>query len=116
MNNKRTHPRCEVDILITVTDKNNGEVIGNLGNISLGGFMLISNRSLPINRLYQLKISVPQPDGATSVVNIGADSLWAQQLPDKETFWTGFQIIDISDEDAKLIEKLCSGWETSQTG
>jgi len=111
MNDKRTHPRSKVDIPITVTDLNNGQVIGNLGNISLGGFMLISNRSLPLNRLYQLYIPLPQPDGSTRTVNIGADSLWVQQLPDKATFWTGFQIIDISEEDAGLIERLCAEWE-----
>jgi len=112
MKDSRAHPRIETDSQIRVTDTNSGEVIGTLGNISLGGFMLISEKSLPLNRLYQFNISFPQPDGATKSIEIGADSLWSQQLPDKTTFWFGFQIIDVSEEDAKLIENFCAEQES----
>ncbi len=108
MENNRAHPRIRIDTQITVTDTNSGQIIGTLGNISPGGFMLISEESLPLNRLYQFNISFPQPDGSSRSVRIGADSLWSQQLPDKTTFWFGFQIIDVSEEDAQLIEALCA--------
>lgn len=108
MEDNRTHPRIQIDTQIRVTDRNSGQIIGTLGNISLGGFMLISEESLPLNRLYQFTISFPQPDGSTKNIEVGADSLWSQQLPNENTFWFGFQIIDVSEEDARLIEHYCA--------
>jgi hypothetical protein len=101
---QRLHSRIPVEGVIQVQDINSGKILGNLANISHGGFMLISDRDLPLNHLFQLKLLIT-PDRH---IPIGAESLWGQQASevDDQALWYGFQIIDISDQAQASLEAL----------
>lgn len=110
MQEKRTSPRKQLEKTIEIIDINAGEAMGTLANISLGGFMLISKSETPLNQLYQLRIHFPSPIDGETGIDVGAESLWCNDATGPGSYWTGFQIIDISDQGTRLIERLIENW------
>lgn len=111
MQENRASPRKRVNEKIQVRDINTDKIIGNLVNISSGGLMLISDRLLTPNRLFQLCLILPVPIDGIPVIEFGAECLWVQDNSETgRPCWAGFQIIDISDSGTELIERLIRAW------
>ena len=113
MQEQRTHPRKQIEKKIEITDINSGDVLGSLVNISLGGFMLISSAEQPLNQLFQLRIDFPAPIDGETGIDLGAESLWCNDATGPGSFWTGFQIIDLSDQGMELVQRLIDNWAVS---
>lgn len=110
MQEKRSDPRRRIDQKIEIVDVNSDAALGTLANISQGGFMLLSEKAMPTNKLYQLRIPFPAPIDEATSVELGAESLWCNAATGPGSFWTGFQIIDISDHGSELVTRLIEGW------
>ena len=89
-----------------IIDLDSGKHIGNLLNISTGGLMLLGNNPIELDKLYQLEIRLASPINGLSTIQLGADSLWSNPSSDGSSFWTGFQIIDISDDCQRAVNQL----------
>lgn len=112
MSDKRSQPRKICDARIDILSAENDQIIGNLVNISHSGFMMITTQSLPENYVFQFKIVFDADQADAPVVQVGAESLWIQEVEGSEQRWVGFHIIDISESDQALIDKLigeCEG-------
>lgn len=110
MPDKRSNPRKICDTRIDILDVESNEVIGTLVNMSVSGFMMISEKSLPENYVFQFKV-VFSPGAADShTIQLGAESLWIQEVEGSNQRWIGFHIIDISDSDKAVISALIGGW------
>ncbi|MCP3870224.1 MAG: PilZ domain-containing protein [Gammaproteobacteria bacterium] len=105
MQELRFHPRIPVDKNIGIVDINTETTLGRLANLSLGGFMLLAHSEIAPNQLFQLRLQLPEKSGD---IELGAECLWSQETSDQRHYWAGFQIIDISDQNANLIEQLLS--------
>ncbi len=110
MQNKRIGIRKRPNESIAIFDVNTGHAVGHLANISMGGLMLVGQISTAPGSLFQLKIPLPMPIHGTSTVEFGAESLWCLRAKETSRYWTGLQIIDISDSASKTIAALISGW------
>ncbi|MBV1915171.1 MAG: PilZ domain-containing protein [Pseudomonadales bacterium] len=106
MTNNRTETRTTITSEVMVIDLDSGKHIGNLLNISTGGLMLLGTDPIELDKLYQLEIQLASPVNGLSTIQVGADSLWSNPSSDSSTFWTGFQIIDISDDSQRAINQL----------
>ena len=91
---------------IPVRDAMTREYVGTLGNVSADGLMVIGQSKLGDNLLMQLEFTVEGRDGTLEHVMVGAESLWCSPALRPDSFWTGFKIIDISADDAALLEDL----------
>jgi hypothetical protein len=112
MNEKRSNPRKNTDGLIKALDLNTDELLGTLVNISKSGFLLVGSHPIEPKRVYQLRLELEPPIAETEAIECGAESLWADSAPEGSSHWTGFQIIDINEDDAKSIEELFEQTET----
>jgi len=110
MSERRVDDRIPVDSNIDVIDLATERRVGVLANISLHGFMLLCNSRCNEERLYQLRIRVPQQGGGHREIDVGAESHWCQPLGEGGTSWVGFSIFDINDEDARFVERLIAQW------
>ncbi len=107
MNDKRTSERKPVSGLIEVLDLPRGQTAGHLANISSGGFMLVAREyEIEPNMVFQFRFFFPTPIMDRDTIDCGAESLWSEPAVGEKGYWAGFQIIDISDQDAELFSYL----------
>jgi len=86
-----------------------GTLLGNIVNISQGGFMLSSHDTIiPEGGIYQLKLLEEQ---SAMVINLGATCLWQTEANAANSHWAGFHIIDISSADEELLKSYISSLE-----
>jgi len=102
----RGHDRIEVSEVILVTDRQSSEVLGQLVNISEEGFMLLGAKPVAEDNIFQLSLDFGAESENTSPILIGVESLWCHASSDQTQFWSGFYIIDISDEDLERVRNL----------
>ena len=96
MSNRRRLERKRPDQLITVYDVTTGDNLGRLANITTDGIMLVSQRRISVG---------DDPMNGVDRVDFGAESLWTMAADEQEDYhWTGFQIIDISNESVDFID------------
>jgi len=85
---------------IAVTNAFTGEVVGDVGNLSIDGMLLIANRALPDHALYQLSFELPGRNGAPARhLEVGVHEQWTEPAAAPDQFWAGFRIIDIGPDD-----------------
>lgn len=101
MREHRRSPRKRALQAIHVTDAMTGEVIGQVGNLSLDGMLLIANRALADNALFQFAFNLPGPARTPPPrrLDIGVHEQWSEPAAIPGQFWTGFRIIDVDPRD-----------------
>jgi len=106
----RSHDRIEISEVIRVINRQTGDSIGQLVNISEEGLMLQGPDPIPENGIYQLSLEF-EADSASAAdgpLMIGVESLWCHSSSDQAQHWSGFYIIDISEHDLQRIQQLAS--------
>jgi len=111
MQNKRFSIRKRPNESIAIFDVNAGHSLGHLANISMGGLMLVGSISTAPGSLFQLQMPLSTPIYGADTIEFGVESLWCLRAKDTCSYWTGFQIIDISDSASNTIAALISGWQ-----
>lgn len=107
MNDRRRLERKRPNQSITVYDVTTGDDMGRLANITTEGIMLVSQKDIPVGRIFQLQLMLEDPLNGIDRVDFGAESLWTAEADEQKNYlWTGFQIIDISTESIDFIDNL----------
>ena len=106
----RGQKRIEVSEVIRVVDRQTGSTIGQLVNISEDGLMLMGAEPVPENSIYQLSLefAADSASAAGGPVMVGVESLWCHSSSDQAQHWSGFYIIDISEQDLVRIRQLAT--------
>lgn len=92
----RRHVADSVPVIDTMTD----EVVGQLGNLSESGMLLIATAPLVEDGLYQLRFHL---GGRGQAINVGLHLLWSVAANTPGQSWCGFRFLTISDEQRGLI-------------
>ena len=88
---------------IMVLDRINESSIGTIANISSTGFMLVTDRFIDTDSVFQLNLGCDTLDIS---IDIGAVCLWTTEASSAESFWSGFHIIDISESAQANLDML----------
>jgi hypothetical protein len=94
----RRRTRLPVPVIDTMTD----QLLGQLGNLSATGMMLIGARAPTSAAIYQVSLALPGSDGAMLLV--GIQEQWNEPASTLGQHWSGYRIIGISERDAGQIE------------
>ena len=103
MNNKRRVARKRPDVSLRVTDAMTGEVVGQLGNLSMDGMMLIAQSPINEDALYQFTFQLPNSYGQLRPIEVGAHQLWADAPAVNGQAWIGFRFIDVAPDDEEVL-------------
>lgn len=95
--------RRKVEHSIEVLDTMTEQTIGHVSDLSETGMLLILDRALVSDALYQLRFKLPDGQGREHALDIGAHELWSDQASAPGQVWTGFRFIDLSAEDLAFI-------------
>lgn len=98
MQERRKFPRKRTTKLLEIFDVNTDEHVGNVVDISLSGILLICNREIEDNSVFQLALKIPEDYEGDGQIEFGAEVLWAEISSDSNQSWIGIHIIDISVE------------------
>ena len=92
MPDRRRHPRVPAPFEINVFDKNTGEHIGRLVNLSLEGIMLVGGKPTTINCVYECRMTLPVSIYGKNEIAFDAVCLWSSKIKDSERYQGGFSI------------------------
>lgn len=99
---------------IQVTNSITTEAIGYIGNLSVDGMLLIANRALPDNALFQFSFELPgHPVAQARRLEIGVHEQWSEPASIPGQFWAGFRIIDIAPADRTALAAWVDAREES---
>jgi len=105
MSERRRATRKPVGDRLTVTDSMTGEVMGVVGNLSHDGVLLILNRAVQSDTLYQVQFRIPDGFGHEPI-EVGIHEQWTEPMrrgPGGGEYWAGFRIIDIAPADRERL-------------
>lgn len=95
-NESRRMPRRAVTGTVEVIDTMSGERIGQLGNLSVGGMLLMASTRLDEDALYQLRFALPDSPG--DAVEVGAHVLWCDAASAPGQSWAGIRFLGLEPE------------------
>jgi PilZ domain len=107
----RRSPRKPPGVIIQVANTLTGDIIGRLGNISAEGMMLVANRPVVDDALYQLQFHLPDEHGRLHPIEVGVHEQWSEEANVPGQYWVGFRIIDIAPADATVLHDWLNGSE-----
>ena len=96
---RRRRAPHQIQVYNAITD----EAIGRIGNLSVDGMLLISNRSVPEDALFQLAFVLPCTGGRPRRIEIGVHEQWTEACSYPGQYWAGFRIIDIGPDDYRAL-------------
>ncbi len=102
-NRERKHLFLYLDIL----DRKTGEIIGQLGDISSGGLMIITTHDIPLHIIKHLRIRLPDDENFDHPhLDIDVETRWAKPDINPELQCIGCQFLEISPRQHTLIVEI----------
>lgn len=103
---ERKYERKEPTQPVTIIDVINGGEFGELVNVSVEGIMVMTDKEIPTQSIYQLSLQLHSEIQGSSTVELGGDCLWCRKIENFHRYWAGFQIIDASDLALEQLQEL----------
>jgi hypothetical protein len=101
----RRSPRKRAEFTVEVTDVIQRRPLGQLGDLSKGGLMLISPRTPRAEAIYQLRVPLAGMQHPDPTIEVGVQALWHRLAAVPGQVWAGYRIIAISDADSHLLTR-----------
>jgi hypothetical protein len=106
---ERRTRRKPVAFATTVMDVITGLPIGQIGNLSGTGMLLICPAAPPSAAVHQVRLPLPGDGDTPPCIEAGIQEQWHESPDGAELVWAGYRIIAISEEDdARLDAWLAS--------
>ena len=106
MDERRRLHRRHILFYSRVFDRKTGVFLGYLGNMNEGGLMIISEGAIDVDRIFLLRIDLPEDIYSRTVLNFKAKSVWCRKDVDPNFHNTGFELIEISKNGKDIISQI----------
>lgn len=110
-NNQRRAERKRASVTTMVTDVISGLPIGQLGNLSSSGMLLICAQPPRSEALYQISMVLPGASrmlAETQPIEIGIQEQWHEIAASSGQVWAGYRIVAINDIDSARLDSWLS--------
>lgn len=112
MKERRKQERKNLVAYTQVFDLYGGNLLGYLGDLTVLGAMIISEKPMKPDTEISLAIELPElPDINTLRMSLNARVAWCQQDLSPQYFNIGFEFKEVSTEQKKLIESIIQNYE-----
>jgi hypothetical protein len=106
LNEKRKLKRRHLIYYLRVFSLPAGELLGHLVDITPEGLMIIGENPIPTEQDYLLHMDLPSEIMGKEKLEFRATSKWSRKDVDPSFYGSGFQLIDVTTEDLKIIKRL----------
>ena len=89
-----------------VYDRNSGQMLGHLDNVSTEGAMIIGQFPIQSGQTFRLRMDLSEYIFGKAHLDFDAISAWCQPDLDPTFYNTGLKFIDIAPDDMEIIEKI----------
>lgn len=101
----RRAQRKAVNIAAEVIDAISGRRMGQLGNLSASGMLLIGHEAPRSEAIYQLRLPLPGQGAAPPVIEVGVQEQWHEEAAMPGQVWAGYRIIAIGEEETAQLQR-----------
>ncbi len=102
---RRSITRHHLQDYLLVYNRNTGKPLGNIGNISCNGLMLISRLPMLTGAVFNLRIQVPEGNEQRNI-DFDARCHWCKPDVDPASFDSGYSIVTPGEDVFDLVEEL----------
>ncbi|HPH94231.1 MAG TPA: PilZ domain-containing protein [Anaerolineaceae bacterium] len=113
MDERRKLTRNHLIHYLRVFNRDTGELLGNMVDISPEGFLLLSDHPIPINTALKFRMEFPEEFMGKKRLDFEAHSVWFKADVNPDLFATGFKIESLDQTDRKILESLISEYQDS---
>jgi hypothetical protein len=106
MKDKRRIKRRFLLYYMRIYDAISRQQIGNLVDITPGGIMVVSDHPLPEGQTTRLRMELTNEVAEKPFMEFTAHSKWCQPDVVPNMYNTGYEILDLSPEDAAIIQNI----------
>ncbi len=104
---RRQRERHSSQLYLQFVDYRTGDVVGDLADVSAGGFKLESTRPILLGREFVFRVDVPAEISSRPFIKLIARSLWSAPDPmDSRLYDTGFEILGIDSVDVRTWDTI----------
>lgn len=115
MDEQRRSERRKLLAFTPVFDSRQNTLLGYLGDLTMGGAMMIGEKPMEINRQILLAIEFPKTDELPATrMTIPARVAWCRQEQTPKYFNTGFEFQEISEQNKTVIEAILERYQFRQ--
>lgn len=108
---KRKLPRRNFSYYMRVLDKRTGDLVGQISDISTGGFKLESNTPVAVGLTLELCIDQMSQISEKSFIVFSARTRWCERDPYDPTIYNvGFQLLDMTPADYDIFVKMFNSY------
>ena len=106
MDGDRTLKRRHLIYYLEIFDDDSGELLGHLVDITTRGIKLVSKKPIEVDRLYHLRMLLPEGYFKEKVLHFEGRALWSGNDVNPDFYDTGFDVPHLNKEIRKIIIKL----------
>ena len=106
MDDRRKLRRKYLAFFTRVFDRNSGQLLGHLADLTAEGMMIISEKPLRTDETYTLEMDLSGAFFEKERLNFRAESIWCKPDIDPTFYNTGFRLINMSTDDIDIIERI----------
>jgi len=106
MKDFRRRPRDVVDQYLPVIDRDTGQLVGYLTDVTVDGGMLQSEEPIEESRLFHLRMDLGEEIQGSSYIDVNAHSKWCRKERNAVFHNTGFEFVDVNDQERERIAEL----------
>ena len=113
MNDQRKESRKKLVAFTPVYELLHKTLIGYIGDLTPQGVMVIGEKPVDINKHLTLGLEFPddESDAHTLRVAISGRVAWCRQDETPQYFNIGFEFIDVSPENAKIVDAILNRYQ-----
>ncbi|MBI3164103.1 MAG: PilZ domain-containing protein [Anaerolineales bacterium] len=112
MKDRRKQERKTLVAYTQVFDLYGGNLIGYLGDLTVSGAMIISEKPLKPDTEITLAIEIPELPGIKAIrMSLATRVVWCQQDLSPQYFNIGFEFKEVPADRRKLIESIIKNYE-----
>ena len=103
---ERRIERHQLPYFLKVFNRITDKPIGYIGNVSEDGLMLISQLPLMLGAVFDLRLKIPDGDGACQVIDLRACCLWCHEDATPHHYDAGFALQNPPPEYGQMVSAL----------
>jgi hypothetical protein len=106
IDDRRAVMRRHLIYYLRVWDVSTNKLLGHIVDINTGGFMLISEQQIEMEKSFDLEIRWNTPDGDELKIQFKAESRWSSNDVNPDFYDTGFRLLGPTEDVLEPIKKV----------